>query len=114
MIKRSKTVSLIGFATKARKLTIGTELTVETVRSKKKNGVRLMLCASNASENTKKRVRDCGAYHNVPVLELKETTEELSQITGKLHAVAVIGVTDDGFARAICDSVTVGEDTENS
>ena len=101
MIKRSKTVSLIGFATKARKLTVGTEITVETVRSGKKNGVYLMLYASDASENTKKRVRDCGAYHKVPVRELKETSDQLSQIMGKLHAVAVIGVADEGFAKAI-------------
>jgi len=112
MIKRSKTVSLIGFATKAGKLTIGTELTVETVRSRKRNGVCLMLCASNASENTKKRVKDCGTYYNVPVIVLNETTEELSHITGKLHAVAVIGVADEGFAKAIRDSLTADVDTE--
>ena len=97
----SKTVSLIGFATKARRLIFGTEMTVRTVRQEKKHGVYLMLCASDASENTKKRVRDCGAYHNVPVAVLGETAAELARITGKLHSVAVIGVADEGFATAI-------------
>lgn len=101
----SKTVSLIGFATKARRITFGTELTVGTVRKGKKNGVYLMLYASNASENTKKRVRDCGAYHHVPVMELLETSSELADITGKLHPVVVMGITDEGFASAIAKSL---------
>lgn len=97
----SKVVSLIGFATKARKITFGTELTVGTVRKEKKNGVYLMLYASNASENTKKRVRDCGAYHHVPVMELAEDSAEIARITGKLHPVVVMGIADEGFASAI-------------
>lgn len=101
----SKTVSLIGFATKARKVTFGTELTVGTVRKQKKNGVLLMLCASDASENTKKRVRDCGAYYRVAVMELKETAMELAGITGKLHPIAVMGITDEGFASAIAKTL---------
>ena len=102
----SKTVSLIGFATKARRITFGTELTVSTVRQeKKKNGVYLMLYASNASENTKKRVRDCGAYHHVQVLELSETSDELARITGKLHPVVVMGIADEGFAKAIAKTL---------
>ena len=102
----SKTVSLIGFATKARKLLFGTELTVGTVR-KGRNGVLLMLYASDASENTKKRVCNCGAYYKVPVIELEQNASELARITGKLHAVAVIGVTDEGFAKAIAESFGV-------
>ena len=102
----SKTVSLIGFATKARKITFGTELTVGTVRKgKKKDGVFLMLYASNASENTKKRVRDCGAYHKVAVMELSETSDEIAKITGKLHPVVVMGIADEGFASAIAKSL---------
>ena len=105
MMAPSKTVSLIGFATKARKITFGTELTVETVRKGKKNGVYLMLYASNASENTKKRVRDCGAYHNVPTIELTESSDELAKITGKLHPVVVMGIADEGFAAAIAKTL---------
>ena len=101
----SKTLSLIGFATKARKITFGTEFTVSTVRKGKKNGIYLMLYASNASDNTKKRVRDCGAYHNVPVMELAETSSELAGITGKLHPVVVMGIADEGFASAIIKSL---------
>lgn len=105
MNKQNKTVSLIGFATKAGKVTFGCELTVGNVRKNKKNGVVLMLCSSDASENTKKRVFDCGAYHKVPVLCLEFTSSELASVTGKLHSVAVIGITDSGFARAISESV---------
>lgn len=101
----NKVLSLIGFATKARKITFGTELTVGTVRKGKKGGVYLMLYASNASENTKKRVIDCGAYHKVPVKELAETSDELARMTGKLHPVVVMGIADEGFASAIMKSL---------
>ena len=40
-------------------------------------------------------------YYDISVKELKETASELSDITGKLHPVAVMGITDEGFASAI-------------
>ena len=101
MGSRDKVASLIGFATKAGKLTFGCELTVGSVRQRKRNGAILMLCASDASENTKKRVYNCGAYYKVPVGILGMTGDELSSVTGKQNFVAVIGVTDAGFADAI-------------
>ena len=100
-VNTPKTVSLIGFATKAGKITFGCEMTVGNVRKRKKNGVCLMLCASDASDNTKKRVYDCGAYYGVPTATLELSCGELSRITGKLHSVAVIGITDEGFKKAI-------------
>ena len=102
----NKTISLIGFATKARKILFGAELTVKAVRKGKKGGVYLILYASDASDNTKKKVTDCGAYHKVPVIMLEQTSAELSKITGKLHAVAVMGIADEGFANAIVKSLS--------
>ncbi|MBR2460777.1 MAG: ribosomal L7Ae/L30e/S12e/Gadd45 family protein [Clostridia bacterium] len=96
-----KTKSLIGFATKAGKITFGTELTVGTVRKKGKKRVFLMLCASDAAPNTQKRAYDCGAYYDIPVKTLMLTVAELSAITGKSHPIAVIGIIDPGFAEAI-------------
>lgn len=102
----NKTLSLIGFATKARKILFGAELTVKAVRKGKNSGVYLMLYASDASDNTKKRITDCGAFHNVPAIMLEQTSAELSKLTGKLHAVAVMGIADEGFAKAIMKSLS--------
>lgn len=104
----SKLASYIGLATKAGKVVFGCELTVENVRKNKKNGVMLMLCSSDSSLNTKKRVFDCGAYYHIPVRTLELTSSELARITGKMHSVAVIGITDRGFCQAIekCIAVT--------
>ena len=112
MMARSKTVSYIGFATKAGRITIGTEITLETVRKGKSKKVFLVLCASDASNNTKKRVTDCGAYYKVPVRELGETISDLSKITGKVRAVAVIGITDEGFANAILKSLVQNDNAD--
>ena len=103
-MNNAKIRSLIGFATKAGKVVFGCEMTVAGVRKHNKNSPRLMICASDASENTKKRIRNCSAYHNVPMLVSEFSSGELSAITGKLHSVAVLGITDEGFVKAIQDN----------
>lgn len=110
MKARSREASLIGIATKAGKLVFGCELTVKNVRSEnKRTPVLLMLCSSDAAQNTKKRVYDCGAYYGVTVKTLKLTSAELAELTGKLHSVAVIGVTDAGFSRALLECIVSAE-----
>lgn len=109
-MKQGRELALIGIATKAGRLVFGCELTVKSVRSGDKRGaVLLMLCSSDASQNTKKRVYDCGAYHGVPVRTLTATSAELAKATGRLGAVAVIGVTDIGFSRALIERIDLAE-----
>ena len=99
--QEEKLAALIGFATKAGRVLFGCEQCVSGVRKQKKNGVQLLLCSADASANTKKRVYDCAAFYRVAVQTLPFSSEALAQMTGKAHPIAVIAITDSGFAAAI-------------
>ena len=96
-----KIMSLIGIAKKAGKVISGTDMAVESVRSGRKNSVKLLLLASDASKNTLKRIENTSAYYQVPVIKLVVDKAELARITGHSSALSVIGITDAGFAKAM-------------
>ena len=91
-----KVLSMIGLAAKAGKLVSG-EFSVET--AVKKGKAFLIICASDASEATKKSYRDAGAFYHVPVYEYG-TKESLGLYSGKGYRAAA-ALTDEGFAKAI-------------
>lgn len=103
---KTKVLSLIGIAKKAGKLITGTEKTVESVRSGKKNGVKLLLCSADASQNTLKRINNTSSYYSIPFFRLWIDKEELARITGSDSLVSVIGITDDGFCKAITERLS--------
>ncbi len=86
----------IGLAYRARKVTVGTELTIQALR----NGqVFLILLATDASDLTKKKIYDKSKSYAVEVIE-KYSSLELSQSIGK-QDIKVIGLTDRGFAQLL-------------
>lgn len=89
---------IIGLANRANKITTGTEITISSVR---KGKIKLVLLATNASNNTKKHVSDKCKHYNVEVIE-EFTSQELSAAAGK-NNIMVIGITDVGFSKLILD-----------
>lgn len=89
---------IIGLASRARKITTGTEITINSVR---KGKIKLVLLANNASNNTKKHVSDKCSHYKVQVIE-DFSSEELSQAAGK-NNIMVVGITDSGFSKLILD-----------
>ncbi|TYR82758.1 YlxQ family RNA-binding protein [Priestia megaterium] len=88
--------SFLGLANRARKLISGEELVVGEVRKQK---AKLVLLASDASDNTKKKVTDKCAYYNVPV-RIVADRYALGQAIGK-DARVVVAVIDNGFAKKL-------------
>jgi ribosomal protein L7Ae-like RNA K-turn-binding protein len=86
-------INLLGLAARARKITSGTEITINGVRSKK---VKLVLLATNASDNTKKLVYDKCKTYNTKVIELYDSIA-LSNAIGK-NNIMVVGIIDIGFS----------------
>ena len=82
----------LGLAYRARKISVGTELSIEKMRQKK---AVLIVLAKDASENTKKKIRDKASYYGIDVLE-SLTSEQLSQSIGKTN-IKVIAILDEGF-----------------
>ncbi|MDX9691866.1 MAG: ribosomal L7Ae/L30e/S12e/Gadd45 family protein [Acholeplasmataceae bacterium] len=91
-------INTIGLALRARKVTVGTELTIDELR---RGNVYLIILATDASLNTKKKVIDkAKTYHCEVVLEY--TSAEISNALGK-QDIKVIGITDRGFSQLLMD-----------
>ena len=89
----NKTMGLLGLAARARKVSSG-----EGVLTSIQNGsAKLVLIASDASENTKKKYVDKCTYYNVE-FDFVETSAELNQAMGTFNR-KVIAVADEGFAK---------------
>lgn len=95
---QSKLLKYIGFARAAGALVMGTDLVLTSVRRRQ---ARIVVLAADASARTVKQVKDKSSFYNVPVFPTEYTMEELAQAAGKTAPVAVVAVTDAGFAAAI-------------
>lgn len=87
--------SLLGLAMRARKLATG-ESALKSIQSDK---AHLVLIASDASDNTKKKYIDKCTYYQVDYY-IVGTSEELSNSVGKVNRMA-IAVLDAGFAKSM-------------
>ncbi len=88
----------IGLAYRARKITLGTEMTIESLR---KRNLYVIVLANDASELTKKKVRDKAKTYETPVIEDLNSLD-LSRAVGKTD-IKVIGITDKGFSQLLID-----------
>lgn len=100
MTNKEKFLNLLGLATRANKLISGDETTLNSIRKEK---VRLVIVASDASEGTIKKFRDKCDYYDTPIL-VTCTKAELSHAIGKSRAI--IGVVDQGFSRKMRELMT--------
>ena len=88
---------MLGFAMRAGKLTVGTDMTLAKVKSGK-GKVRLVLVSADASDATKKRLINKCDFYGVECIVTAISAGELGERLGKLYAPSAVGVTDDGFA----------------
>lgn len=103
---QTKVISLIGMAKKAGKLLSGSERVLEGVRMGGKNGVKLLLCSADASQNTVKRITNASLFYKIPFYKLWIDKTELARITGSDSLVSIVGVTDEGFCRAMTERLS--------
>ncbi len=90
---------MLGLAMRAGRVVIGCEQV--TVALKKKGRVRLVLVATDASAATKKKIAAKCEFYGIPLVEIQLDTGSLGDLLGKTYAPAVVGITDDGFAREL-------------
>ncbi|MGB5823757.1 MAG: ribosomal L7Ae/L30e/S12e/Gadd45 family protein [Proteocatella sp.] len=93
---KNKIKTMLGFAKKAGKITSGEGITLENI---KKGRVKLVLLASDASDNTSKRIKDKASYRNIQVIESLDRYE-MGKAMG-IEERVVVGITDRGFADSI-------------
>ncbi len=103
-----KLVGLLGIAKKAGRVIAGTNLTAEAVRSGSQSKCPYaVFLASDASENTKKRITNCCTYYEVPFYQTAVTTADMGNAIGKSGLVSVVGITDAGLAEALEKLVSI-------
>ena len=88
--------NLIGLAYRARKVTIGTEITLNELRQ---GHVPLIILAKDASDNTIKKVTDKAKFYHAEVI-MDLSSDEISKAIGK-HDIKVVGLTDRGFSQLL-------------
>lgn len=92
-------LNTLGLAARARKIVTG-ETLITKIRS---NEVDFVIIASDASDNSKKKITDkCSSYKVDYVIA--STIEELSSAIGKKNRVA-LGIQDAGFARLLKEKI---------
>ena len=97
-----KLCGLLGIAQKAGKVTAGTNLVTEAIRSgSPKKCPYAVFLASDASENTKKRVTNCCTFYEIPMYRTTLTTAEIGGAIGKSGSISVVGITDSGLSEAL-------------
>lgn len=92
----NKVLSMIGLAKKAGKISDGAFLAEKAVRD---GDACLLIVASDASENIRKKFDNASRYYKIDYLEYS-TKELLGKCVG-CAPIAVMAVCDAGFANAI-------------
>ena len=102
---REKALNLLGLMRRANALSIGEEDTGSAVRE---HAAKLVLLASDASPNAKKRAAGYMYGSKAPLITAPFTKEEISLHVGK-SGCSMAAVTDMGFANALMKALAAAD-----
>ncbi len=91
---------MLGFAMRAGKLLIGTDIICRTI-AKAGGGVKLVIIAGSASDGTKKKLSFKCEFYGIPTVTIDMTTDRLGSLLGKTYSPAAVAVCDERFATEI-------------
>lgn len=89
---------MLGFATRAGKIIVGTDLVCRAMPSGK---VKLVVISDGASDSTKKKLTVKSEFYGIKSLIADIDTEELGRIVGKSSSTAAVAVTEEMFSGEI-------------
>lgn len=92
-----KFYNYLGLASRAKKIVTG-DMLLPAIQSK---SVALVLIASDASENTKKKYSDKCSYYGIDFYSI-EDSETMNRAIGKNNRMT-IGISDKGFAQKMLE-----------
>ena len=96
-----KILSITGISRKAGKMILGTEKVISEIRKGRKNSVKLVLIASDVSENTRKKISNACGFYNVPTVFIESDKTTFGHRMGANGELSVAGITDSGLAAAV-------------
>lgn len=86
----------IGLAFRAKKVVVGIDLTISSLRMGR---LQLILLATDASHTTKKKIYDKAKHYQIEVIE-ELSSFQISNAIGK-DDIKVIGISDRGFSQLL-------------
>lgn len=92
----NKIFSFLGLAQRSGNLVTGEDTCESYI---KKNNLKLVIIAKNASDNTKKKFKDMSSHRGIRFV-IYGDRDELSQAVGKYNRT-VYGIKDEGFANKL-------------
>ena len=93
---KTKFLSMLGLARKAGKIIIGSPLICESLAKRTKPS--LVIIASDASEQSVKKLTLKSQFYNVEYICCEATKAELAHAVGKESELAALAVTENGFS----------------
>ncbi len=99
----NKFLSTLGLARRAGRLTYGFDMVLSQLQK-----THLILLAEDASERTKRNIRDAAEEWGISVMNIPYTKESLGVSIGT-KPVGIIGVADRGFAANLTKSIEGGK-----
>ncbi len=89
-------LSLLGLCRRAGKMTLGNDVVIDNIIGGKS---KLVIMADDISKNTSKSILSAAHRHNVKVLTINRSKDELGMAVGKY--CAVLSIDDSGFAKKL-------------
>ena len=90
----------LGLCARARKLIFGTDMVCDRLRSDASQ-IKLVIEASDTSDNTHKKINDKCAYYGARIVRINADAMEIGRATGKKRQVAVLAINDGALAELI-------------
>ena len=104
--EKSRALMMLGLCLRAGYAICGTELICNALKTGKKVPL-LVIEASDTSQNTHKRISDRCAFYKTEHIRIEASSSELGKALGKTSLIAAVGITDDGFRKAIKTKLNV-------
>ncbi|MCT4606767.1 MAG: ribosomal L7Ae/L30e/S12e/Gadd45 family protein [Marinisporobacter sp.] len=106
---KNKVFSFLGLAQRSGNLVTGEDTCTMYI---KKNHVKLVIIANDASDNTKKKFRDMADFRNIKFV-IYGDRQSLSQAVGRANRT-VYGIKDIGLAKKIFSLIQEAENGSNN
>ncbi len=100
-------LGVIGLCRRAGKLICGVPLICTELR--KSSQIQAVLAASDASDNTKKKLNDKCKYYGTTLIYLPYTADELATAVGKDAPIGAVAITDAKLMQAVKEHLPAQE-----
>ena len=95
-----KLLGSLGLCARAGKLIFGTDMVCDALR-KSASDVKLVIEASDTSENTHKKISDKCAYYGASLIRIETDALTLGYALGKRRQTAVVAISDSSLASLV-------------